>query len=202
MIKCNVTVCGTTSRQAQIRTNKDGKDFVSFGINIIIPAKSGSNKTMEISVAKDCENEDELSGIRPGSRIEVSGIMTFHKKGDNTYMNISAKKVSTSNIAEKDSIKGDMEFRGTVGKQIDTKKDKNGNPFIVFSAYSTEKIGENFAHTWVRFMQFGKDKEEWMNPKSAVNAKGELQIGVFNERLDITCRVSEITPWEKQYSPH
>ena len=48
MIKCNVTVCGTVSRQAQMRANKEGTQFASFGINIVIPAKSGINKTVEI----------------------------------------------------------------------------------------------------------------------------------------------------------
>lgn len=38
MIKCNVTVCGTVSRQAQMRANKEGTQFASFGINIVIPA--------------------------------------------------------------------------------------------------------------------------------------------------------------------
>lgn len=52
MIKCNVTVCGTVSRQAQMRSNKEGTQFASFGINVIIQAKSGINKTVEISVAK------------------------------------------------------------------------------------------------------------------------------------------------------
>lgn len=37
MIKCNVTVCGTVSRQAQMRANKEGTQFASFGINIVIP---------------------------------------------------------------------------------------------------------------------------------------------------------------------
>ena len=32
MIKCNVTVCGTVCRQAQMRANKEGKQFISFGI--------------------------------------------------------------------------------------------------------------------------------------------------------------------------
>lgn len=49
MIKCNVTVCGTVSRQAQMRANKEGTQFASFGINIVIPAKSGINKTVKIS---------------------------------------------------------------------------------------------------------------------------------------------------------
>ena len=61
MIKCNVTICGTISRAAQMRTNKEGKSFLSFGVNVVIPAKSGINKTVEISVAKDGGTNDELS---------------------------------------------------------------------------------------------------------------------------------------------
>lgn len=45
MIKCNVTVCGTITRSAQMRTNKEGKAFLAFGVSVVIPAKSGINKT-------------------------------------------------------------------------------------------------------------------------------------------------------------
>ena len=64
MIKCNVTVCGTVSRQAQIRANKEGKQFISFGVKVVIPAKSGINKTIEISVAKDTDNQGEAVNHR------------------------------------------------------------------------------------------------------------------------------------------
>lgn len=53
MIKCNVTVCGTVSKAAICRTNKKGKAFVSFAMNAVIPAKSGINKTIKVSVIKD-----------------------------------------------------------------------------------------------------------------------------------------------------
>ena len=39
MIKCNVTVCGTITRSAQMRTNKEGKAFLAFGVSVVIPAK-------------------------------------------------------------------------------------------------------------------------------------------------------------------
>lgn len=80
MIKCNVTVCGTVSRQAQMRANKEGTQFASFGINIVIPAKSGINKTVEISVAKTCNSLSELPPIQVGTHIEVAGILMFHKR--------------------------------------------------------------------------------------------------------------------------
>ena len=112
MIKCNVTVCGSISRQAQVRTSKEGKSFVSMGINVVIPAKTGINKTVEISVAKDGNSAEEFSNCGIGSRIEVTGTLTFHKKGEVLYLNLAASGVNTFNAGDKDFIKGDLEFRG------------------------------------------------------------------------------------------
>ena len=78
MIKCNVTVCGTISRQAQIRANKEGQQFISFGVSVVIPAKSGINKTVEISVAKDTDNQGETVNYPVETRIEVAGVLQFH----------------------------------------------------------------------------------------------------------------------------
>lgn len=198
MIKCNVTICGTVSRAAQMRTNKEGKPFLTFGVNVVIPAKSGINKTIEISVAKDGGTNDELSQFAVGSRVEVVGVLTFHKKGEALYFNMSATGINNFDAPSDDSVKGDIEFRGSLGNKIESKTDKKGNPFLVFSAFSTEKNGEDFAFTWVRFMQFGETQKAWMAPKAGIEAKGELQLGVFNDRLDITCRVSELKEYEKK----
>ena len=198
MIKCNVTICGTVSRAAQMRTNKEGKPFLTFGVNVVIPAKSGINKTIEISVAKDGGTNDELSQFAVGSRVEVVGVLTFHKKGEALYFNMSATGINNLDAPGDDSVKGDIEFRGSLGNKIESKTDKKGNPFLVFSAFSTEKNGEDFAFTWVRFMQFGETQKDWMAPKAGIEAKGELQLGVFNDRLDITCRVSELKEYEKK----
>ena len=197
MIKCNVTVCGTVSRQAQIRANKEGKQFISFGMKVVIPAKSGINKTIEISVAKDTDDQGEAVNYPVGSRIEVAGVLQFHKKGDVVYYNLSATGVNNFNAGSQDGITGNMEFRGTIGKQVDVKTDKKGNPYTLFSAYSSEKDGDAYTYTWVRFMQFGSAKEEWVQAKAGINAKGELQIGVFNDRIDLTCRLTELTQWVK-----
>ena len=85
MIKCNVTVCGTITRSAQMRTNKDGKAFLAFGVSVVIAAKSGINKTFEISVAKD-GGMDELSSLVSGTRVEIAGVLTFHKKDDTIFL--------------------------------------------------------------------------------------------------------------------
>jgi len=197
MIKCNVTVAGTITRSAQMRTNKDGKAFLAFGVSVVIPAKNGINKTFEISVAKD-GGMDELSGLTTGNRVELVGVLTFHKKDDALFLNMSATGVNTFNVPAEDSVKGEIEFRGTVGNKIEEKTDKKGKPYLVFSAFSSEKNGENYSFTWVRFMHFGQGKPEWMQGKTGIDAKGELQLSIFNDRLDITCRVAELAQWVKQ----
>ena len=50
MIKCNVTVCGTISKAAVVRTNNENKAFTAFAVNCVIPARNGIDKTVEISV--------------------------------------------------------------------------------------------------------------------------------------------------------
>ncbi len=142
MIKCNVTVCGTISRQAQMRANKEGKQFISFGISVMVQAKTGINKTVEISVAKDGDNQAELVNYPIGSRIEVAGVLQFHKKGDVLYLNLSASGVNSFNAGSQDAITGSIEFRGTIGKQVEVKTDKKGKPYTLFSAYSSEKDGK------------------------------------------------------------
>lgn len=197
MIKCNVTICGTISRSAQIRTNKEGKSILYFGVNVVIPAKSGINKTVEISVAKEGEPE-EIINYPPGTRIAVAGTLTFRKKGEAMYFNMAPTTMNQVDVPSEDSVKGDIEFRGSLGKKIDARTDKKGNPFCIFSAYSGEKVGDNFEFIWVRFMHFGTSLQPWMQPKANIQAKGELQLDIFNDRLDISCRVLEVAPWEKK----
>ena len=202
MIKCNVTVCGSISRQAQVRTSKEGKSFVSMGINVVIPAKTGINKTVEISVAKDGNSAEASSNCGIGYRIEVTRTLTIHKKGEVLYLNLAASGVNTFNAGDKDFIKGDLEFRGSLGSKIEGKNDKKGNPYLTFSAFSTEKNGDEFAFTWIRFMKFGESPKEWMKPKAGIEAKGELQMGVYNNQLDIACNVTEMKEYEKKpYTP-
>lgn len=84
MIKCNVTVCGTISKAAVVRTNNENKAFTAFAVNCVIPARNGINKTVEISVAKDGE-EYNRADYTVGKRVEISGVLTFKKRGDNLY---------------------------------------------------------------------------------------------------------------------
>lgn len=201
MIKCNVTVSGLITRAAQMRNNKEGKPFITFGVSVVIPAKNGINKTVEISIAKDGEGE-VITNYSANKRIDVTGTLIFHKKGDNLYWNMSASNINMSNPGSEDNITGTMEFRGTVGKQIDTKNDKKGNPYISFSAFSCEKDGENYAYTWVRFRQFGTGQPDWLQAKSHIEATGQVELSIYNDRIDMGCMIQELKPWDKKpYQP-
>ena len=198
MIKCNVTVSGTICRTAQVRNSKDGKPFITFGLTVVIPSKNGINKNIEISVAKDGQASSEVATYEVGKRAKISGVLIFHKRGNNLYWNLSCSNIDFDSVSSTDEIKGTMEFTGTAGKDIETKKDKKGNPYLSFSAYSSEKDGDNFAYTWVRFRHFGVSAPDWLQPKSKVQAKGEAEFTIFNDRIDMTCLIQELKAWNKQ----
>lgn len=200
MIKCNVSVCGTVSKAAVVRNGKDGMPFTTYSVDVVVPAKKGINKTVMVSCIMD---GDCAEAIVVGNRIDVKGVLTFKKKDDNLFFNLKGVEVSQPATESKDGIVGDMEFKGKVGKDIDMKNDKKGKTFLMFSAFSAEKIGEDFAFTWVRFVRFSEEREEWLQPKATIEAKGELEFSVYNDRLNLGCKVAELNQWEKKpYHPN
>jgi len=202
MIKCNVTVCGTISKAAVVRTNNENKAFTAFAVNCVIPARNGIDKTVEISVAKDGE-EYNRADYTVGKRVEISGVLTFKKRGDNLYFNMSASSVNLTVASNEDSIKGEMLFRGKTGKNIEEKTDKKGKNFLQFSAFSAEKVNDGFEYLWVRFLGFDREREEWLQPQTVIKAKGELELSVYNDKLNIACKVSEMSEYVKQpYNPN
>lgn len=200
MIKCNVTVCGTVSREAAVRTDKAGKPFVSFALNVVIPARNGINKTIEVSVTKD-GSETDLAVYRPGTRLEVAGTLVLKKREERMYFNLSASGVNFATVEDKDFIKGQMEFRGKIGKSVEERKDKNGKGYIQFSAFSAEKVGDGFTYTWVRFFCFGKEHEAWLQPGARAEIKGELELSAYNDNLSLSCRVDEMAEYVKPPYP-
>lgn len=112
------------------------------------------------------------------------------------YFNLFADRIGpAADIA--DSIKGELSFRGKVGKNIEERKDKKDKSYTMFSAFSTEKVDENFEYQWVRFFCFDRQREEWLQPGVKVEAKGEMTVSVHNGKPDISCRVEELA----QYIP-
>lgn len=196
MIKCNVTVNGVVSKAASCRTNREGKPFVTFGLQIIIPANDGRNKTVEMNVVKD-STLIEANTPPVGTRMEVTGVLTLKKPGESLYFNLSATAIDTAPTSDKDGISGEIIFRGKTGKTIEDKTDKNGKPYQLFSAFSTEKVTDGFEYIWVRFIRFDKQKEEWLQPATPIDAKGGLELSVYNDKISLTCRISELSPYLK-----
>jgi hypothetical protein len=194
MIKCNATIRGVVSRAAMPRTDKDGKHVASFAVKTVVSGKP-ENKEVEIFVSHP--DMALCNSLEVGTRVELKGELTFRKKGEVMYLNFIATNVDPTN--EPDVIDGTMEFKGTVGKQIDMKTDKNGGKYLTFSAYSAEKVGADFEYIWVRFVRFSADREEFLQPKTKIAANGTLELSAYQGNLSLSCRLEQLT--ERQPMP-
>ena len=132
-------------------------------------------------------------------RVKVEWLFQVPRKwGDVLYFNLSASSISHQPDEAEDCIKGVMEFRGKVGKSIEDKTDKNGVPYCQFSAFSAEKVQDGFEYIWVSFFLFDGKCEAWLQPGVKANIKGALSVSVFNDKLDFSCRVSEMSEYVPQ----
>ena len=196
MIKCEVSVCGTINKEAIIRTNKDGKSFMSFAMNIVLPTTSGS-KVIDVSVLCDNDRNYDLSKFCVGTRLNISGTLLFKKRGDNLYLNLYAEGYEFENVAAIDSIKGSMQFRGKLGKTIEEKTDKKGNKYHTFSGVSSEKVSDGFEYIWVSFFDFSQVLNDAIKPETKVEIAGSLDLSFYKDKLTISSRVKNIS----QYVP-
>lgn len=196
MIKCEVSVCGTINKEAIIRTNKDGKSFMSFAMNIVLPTTSGS-KVIDVSVLCDNDRNYDLSKFCVGTRLNISGTLLFKKRGDNLYLNLYAEGFEFENVAAIDSIKGSMQFRGKLGKTIEEKTDKKGNRYHTFSGVSSEKVSDGFEYIWVSFFDFSQVLDDAIKPETKVEVAGSLDLSFYKDKLTISSRVKNIC----QYVP-
>ena len=196
MIKCEVSVCGTINKEAIIRTNKDGKSFMSFAMNIVLPTTSGS-KVIDVSVLCDSDRNYDLYKFCVGTRLNISGTLLFKKRGDNLYLNLYAEGFEFENVAAIDSIKGSMQFRGKLGKTIEEKTDKKGNKYHTFSGVSSEKVSDGFEYIWVSFFDFSQVLDDAIKPETKVEVAGSLDLSFYKDKLTISSRVKNIS----QYVP-
>ena len=195
MIKCNVTVVGKVFRNSELKEDRNGNPFVTFGLSVCL--KDGDeSKDIDISVASDGDDNFVL-GLSAGDRVKVEGVLTFKRRDDVVFYNLSAGKVTDAG-SEEDSITGDILFRGTLsGKDIPEKKGKKGG-YRIFDAFSTEKIDEEkYSYTWVHFIDFSGKRAECLAPRARIQAEGDLELQVYNGKVSINCRVKSVEPWEK-----
>ncbi len=201
MIKCDVKVSGTICKEAAIRNNKDGKSFLTFSMNVLIPISKESTKAIEIAVTRDDISEDQLANYSVGTRLTASGVLIFKKRGDNVYVNLYAEHFEFNSVPEKDGINGKMKFRGKLGKTVNEKTDKKGKKYFLFSGMSSEKVENGFEYLWVSFFLFKEKTDECLKPEAKVEITGDVEISFFKDKLNITSRVDEITPYVSTYNP-
>lgn len=194
MIKCNAKVCGVVNRAATVKQSADGKSFVTFGLSVDVPATKGNVTPILVSVAAD---DADISTLTLNRKVTINGTLRIKGGADRkTFFNLSADTITVdSNDAP--GIFGEIEFRGTCCKDIVTPTDKKGNRFLRFSAYSTDKVGEEFFSVFVRFVQFGGEIPTFVIPKAKIDVKGELRVSTFNGNLDLNCKINSIQEYVK-----
>ena len=207
MIKAEVNLVGTVKRGATMREDKNKKSYLSFVMAVNVTDGNGNSKDMEIHVMYYNAKKSDLPLYVENRRIVAQGILDIHKKGEDYIFYLSAKKLSVKDVSDEDAIVGELQFRGRLKNDdiMEEKIDKNGNPYIVFSAFSAEKVGDKFVSTWVRFMRFPAKgagvetiKPDWMRPKAHLTVTGDLQVYVYNNVFRFTCIVKGMEEYVKE----
>lgn len=205
MIRADVTAIGTIKRAATIRTDKNNQPYLSFILGITLTDSKGSSKDIELFVMDTKGKQSDISLYSENKRVSVTGSMNIRTKGEELAYYITADSITTKEVAELDSINGDLHFIGYLRKDnvCEEKTDRNGKPYLTFSAYSSEKVGDNFVNTWVNFKRFKANDddvlgEDWFQSKANVDITGDLQISAYKGRVAISSRVKTIKPHVKK----
>ncbi len=216
MIKVKeMTVSGVISKSASLR-NDDGKSRLTFRVKVLLPSVTSDNKCLEVFVNKAQPENNDLQNLVEGKQVEIKGVMDIHpnkrpeegKPADPVcFMECEKVKLADRKKGALDEFSGTLDFIGSVSKGIEEKKDKNDNPFLVFSAFSAEQSkGENpqWFYQYVRFMKFPKKNEEgmairpdWLQEKSKVHITGDIQVSSYKGSVGISSRVVTI----EEYKP-
>lgn len=202
MIRCELTACAVITRSASVKAGKDDTQFVSFGITYPVVGRNGEKKNLEVGVTVD-GGKDVAAIYTNGRRVNILGILNIVKRNGKVFFNLRADGgVELTKSTDPDKFEGKMEFKGKIGKKgIDEKKDKKDNVFKSFSAFSSDRDGDKTEFTWVRFLYFNpKEGEDFLQPHAYIQAKGELQLGVFKDEISLDCRLEEVFPWELKKS--
>lgn len=206
MIKAEVKIIGTIKRGASIRTDKNNQPYLSFFVTMALPDAKATSNNIDAFVSYPKGQQSDVSVFSEGVRVAIQGTLDIRHKEGNLLFYLLAESVTTENVVELDAISGTLSFRGHLKKEnvFEEKKDKNGNPYLVFSAYSAEKVGGGFVSTWVNFMRFPTKgasidtiKPEWMRSKAHVLINGELQLSSYNSKVQLSCKVTDMSEYVK-----
>ena len=195
MIKSNLKVCAVINRAASVKKDKKGASYLSYGVQLPVSGKNGESQTLVINVMM-APSKGSVSDLTVGRRVALEGEMAIHKHGGKLSCYLRPERVDLVENGS-DSIEGTLEFRGKLGKkEVELKEDKNGNIYMVFSAFSTDKTKDKPEFTWVSFLYFDpKDGEDFLKPGTYIDARGTLQLGVYHDAVTLDCLVDEVKPW-------
>ena len=159
-------------------------------------------RDIRVFVSVPQARQSDLSVYTEGQRVTASGTMDIRRKDDGLSFYLTARLVTAENVPALDAISGTLSFRGYLKKEniFDERTSKNGRPYLLFSAYSSEKVGDNFVSTWVTFMRFPEKnatiesiKPDWLRPRAHVDISGDLRISFYKEAPSLSCIVREMT---------
>lgn len=201
MIKAEVTITGTVRRSASIRTDRNNQPYVSFLMSVSLADGTGT-KDISVFVSLPQAQQSDLSLYTEGQRVSASGTMDIRRKDDALSFYLTARLVTVENFPTLDAISGTLSFRGYLKKEniFEERTSKNGHPYLLFSAYSSEKVGDGFVSTWVTFMRFPEKNAtiesiipEWLRPRAHVDITGDLRISFYKDAPSLSCIVREMT---------
>jgi len=206
MIKADVTVIGTIKRSANIRTDKNNKPYVSFIMGVVLNDPKNRGQEVEVFVTVPGGQQGDLPKYVEGKRVAVQGSLDIHKRNEKMNFYLTAGDLQAA-ANDSDDISGTLHFRGLLRneKVYEERTDRRGNPFIMFYAYSSEKVGDSFVSTWVRFLRFPQKgegirsiKPSWIRPKVRATINGDLQVSVYEGEVRLSCLVKSMEEYVKQ----
>lgn len=197
MIKGNVKVCAEINSAASEKSGKGGVKYLAFGVGLLVNGRNGDVKDLDIAVTLDGD-KGKLEELAVGQRVKLSGTLAVHKVDGVVKFYLRADTIELASSDDADSIEGTVTFYGKMGKKaIKEKLDKNGQPFLTFGAFSSDKGKETkMEFTWMGFLWFdADDRKAILQPGAYIEVSGDLQLGVYNGAIALDCCVSDVKPW-------
>lgn len=195
MIKSeDFTVCATICKAAEVKQSGDGTPFITFNVKVPVQGRDESG-FMTISISADGD-KNSVAYYTLDRRVTVKGALSFRKKEQNTYYNLRAESIAIENSNVPDKLEGSLSFKGKVSKHgVQSKKDSKQNDYQTFSAYSSDRNGDQREFIWVHFLNFKPCLEAFLAANAFVEVKGDLQLGFYKGKVTHECIVREVSEW-------
>lgn len=196
MIKCNVTACGNIISSAEEKTSKDGNKFLSFAIVVPLQGRDQSVKELHLNVSAPGD-ASKAGNYTAGRRVTINGTCLVRKHEGKSYYNLRTdNEIELNESTMPDRLEGSMTFTGKISKKgVADRKSKKGNDIQTFSAFSSDKDGDNREFTWVNFINFSPVHADYFKAEAYVEVHGDLRLDVYQGNLQLECNVKTVTAW-------